>query len=50
MILIELKDKLYIIDQHAAHERILYNRFLSQPVHTDALFGLKSAGTRCLRL
>jgi len=36
-ILIELGDKLYIIDQHAAHERILYNRFLSQPVPKQEL-------------
>jgi len=36
-ILIELGDKLYIIDQHAAHERILYDRFLSQPVPKQEL-------------
>ena len=31
-ILIELGDRLYIIDQHAAHERILYNKFLEEGI------------------
>ena len=36
-ILVELNDRLYIIDQHAAHERILFNRFLSGPIPAQEL-------------
>ncbi|MDR0456859.1 MAG: DNA mismatch repair endonuclease MutL [Treponema sp.] len=36
-LLAEWGDKLFIIDQHAAHERILYNRFLSFPIHQQEL-------------
>jgi DNA mismatch repair protein MutL len=31
-ILMEAGDTLYLIDQHAAHERILYDRFRSRPI------------------
>jgi DNA mismatch repair protein MutL len=36
-LLVERGDKLLIIDQHAAHERILYDRFLSKPIAKQEL-------------
>ena len=36
-ILVEQGDTLYLIDQHAAHERLLYNQFLSAPMAAQEL-------------
>ena len=36
-ILVEKDDRLFIIDQHAAHERILYDRFIADPVPRQEL-------------
>ena len=36
-ILVEKDDRLFIIDQHAAHERILYDRFIAGPVPRQEL-------------
>jgi DNA mismatch repair protein MutL len=36
-IIVEHGDTLFIIDQHAAHERILYDRFLSAPIPQQEL-------------
>jgi DNA mismatch repair protein MutL len=36
-IIVEKGDRIFIIDQHAAHERILYERFLSKPIPAQEL-------------
>ncbi|MDR2784236.1 MAG: DNA mismatch repair endonuclease MutL [Treponema sp.] len=36
-ILVEKGEKLFFIDQHAAHERILYNEFLNKPIPKQEL-------------
>lgn len=36
-ILVEKGDRLYLIDQHAAHERLIYDRFRSGPVERQEL-------------
>jgi DNA mismatch repair protein MutL len=36
-IIVEKGERLFLIDQHAAHERLLYNHFLAGPVTTQEL-------------
>jgi DNA mismatch repair protein MutL len=36
-IIVEKGEKLYLIDQHAAHERILYEDFINKPIPTQEL-------------
>jgi DNA mismatch repair protein MutL len=36
-LLVEWKDRLFIIDQHAAHERILFDRFMSETIPKQEL-------------
>jgi DNA mismatch repair protein MutL len=48
-LLAERGEKLYLIDQHAAHERILYDQFLSRPIARQELlapipFSVEDAG------
>jgi DNA mismatch repair protein MutL len=36
-IIVEKGDRIFIIDQHAAHERILYERFMAKPIPAQEL-------------
>jgi DNA mismatch repair protein MutL len=36
-IIVEKGERLFLIDQHAAHERLLYNHFLSKPITAQEL-------------
>ncbi|MDR2758121.1 MAG: DNA mismatch repair endonuclease MutL [Spirochaetaceae bacterium] len=36
-LLVEWKDRLFIIDQHAAHERLLFNRFMAEAIPKQEL-------------
>ncbi|MDR1388554.1 MAG: DNA mismatch repair endonuclease MutL [Treponema sp.] len=36
-IIVQKEERLFLIDQHAAHERLLYNHFLSKPITAQEL-------------
>ncbi|MDR1955774.1 MAG: DNA mismatch repair endonuclease MutL [Treponema sp.] len=46
-ILVEHGDKLFVIDQHAAHERILFDELLSKPIPTQELLVAIPFVTEC---
>jgi DNA mismatch repair protein MutL len=46
-LLAELNDRLYIVDQHAAHERLLYEKLIARPVQPqELLFPIRLEASR----